>query len=134
MVHLPRYYETSQKWYILISMTSVVEIWEQGSTGSKFLDFCSKISNFSVTALNDFQNGSSKIRHHLRKQSVPKMKLSTNFNTKTLVSYSRLRNKHKGTLINFWGFFQGLRSLLERVILFFFFKISAIWWYWGCLL
>ena len=24
--------------------------------------------------------------------------------------YSRLRNKHRGTLINFWTFFQGLRS------------------------
>ena len=23
--------------------------------------------------------------------------------------YSRLRNKHRGTLINFWNFFQGLR-------------------------
>ena len=30
--------------------------------------------------------------------------------------YSRLRNKHKGMLINFWTFFQGLCSLLERVM------------------
>ena len=30
--------------------------------------------------------------------------------------YSRLQNKHRGTLINFWTFFQGLRSLLERVM------------------
>ena len=30
--------------------------------------------------------------------------------------YSRLRNKHRGTLINFWTFFQGLRSLLESVM------------------
>ena len=25
------------------------------------------------------------------------------------IGYSRVRNKHTGTLINFWGFFQGLR-------------------------
>ena len=25
------------------------------------------------------------------------------------LGYSRLRNKHRGTLINFWNFFQGLR-------------------------
>ena len=30
--------------------------------------------------------------------------------------YSRLWNKHRGTLINFWTFFQRLRSLLERVM------------------
>ena len=28
------------------------------------------------------------------------------------VSYSRVRNKHTGTLINFCGFFQGLRLLI----------------------
>ena len=36
------------------------------------------------------------------------------------MAYSRLRNKHRGTLINFWTFFQGLCSLLERVMHFFF--------------
>ena len=30
--------------------------------------------------------------------------------------YSRLRNKHRGTLIIFWTIFQGLWSLLERVM------------------
>ena len=30
--------------------------------------------------------------------------------------YSRLQNKHRATLINFCTFFQGLRSLLERVM------------------
>ena len=50
-----------------------------------------------------------------------------------LVPYSRLRNKHRGTLINFWTFFQGLHSLLERVMPIFFFKISTILWYGGCL-
>ena len=44
--------------------------------------------------------------------------------------YSRLRNKHRGTLINFWTFFQGLRSLLERVMHIFF---QNIWYFmlWG---
>ena len=27
--------------------------------------------------------------------------------------YSRVRNKHRGTLINFWGFFPGATSLLK---------------------
>ena len=45
-------------------------------------------------------------------------------------TYSRLRNKHRGTLINFLTFFQGLHSLLDRVMLFF--KISAILWYGEC--
>ena len=36
------------------------------------------------------------------------------------IAYSRLRNKHMGTLINFWTFFQGLHSLLERVMHIFF--------------
>ena len=35
-------------------------------------------------------------------------------------TYSRLRNKHRGTLINFWTFFQGLHSLLGRVMHIFF--------------
>ena len=35
-------------------------------------------------------------------------------------SYSRLQNHHRGTLINFWTFFQGLFSLLERVMHIFF--------------
>ena len=38
------------------------------------------------------------------------------------IAYSILRNKHWGTLINFWNFFQGLRSLLERVMHIFFSK------------
>ena len=29
--------------------------------------------------------------------------------------YSRLQSKNRGMLINFWTFFQGLRSLLERL-------------------
>ena len=33
-----------------------------------------------------------------------------------------LRNKHRATLINFWTFFQGLHSLLERVMHIFFSK------------
>ena len=36
--------------------------------------------------------------------------------------YSGIRNKHRGMLINFWTFFQGLRSLLERVMHVFFSK------------
>ena len=46
--------------------------------------------------------------------------------------YSRLRNKHRGTLINFWTFFQGLRSLLERVMHIFFQNIHYFT-VWGCL-
>ena len=37
-------------------------------------------------------------------------------------SYFRLRNKHRGMLINFGTFFQGLCSLLERVMHIFFSK------------
>ena len=38
---------------------------------------------------------------------------------------SRLRNKHRGMLINSWTFLQGLRFLLERVM-HIFFKISSV--------
>ena len=32
------------------------------------------------------------------------------------LAYSRLRNKHRATLINFWNFFPGATSLLKRAI------------------
>ena len=40
--------------------------------------------------------------------------------------YSRLWNKHKGMLIIFWTFFQGLSSLLERVMHIFFQNICYL--------
>ena len=40
--------------------------------------------------------------------------------------YSRLRNKHRGTLINFGTFFQGLCSLLERAMYIFFQNILCL--------
>ena len=46
-----------------------------------------------------------------------------------ILNYSRLQNKHRGMLINFWTFFQGLHSLLERVMHIFFQNIrySMVW-------
>ena len=66
------------------------------------------------------------------KVGKPTLKSCSEFLKSTFFPYSRLLNKHRGTLINFWIFFQGLRSLLERVM-HIFFKIFAIWWYGGCL-
>ena len=43
-----------------------------------------------------------------------------------IVCYSRLRNKHRGTLINFWTFFQGVHSLLEMVMRTFLLKIRYL--------
>ena len=58
------------------------------------------------TFILEFQiNTMSRIKNNLK---VPK--------------YSRLRNKHRGTLIKFWTFIQGLRFLLERVMYIFFSK------------
>ena len=62
--------------------------------------------------------------------SLKVMKQEKILNLNWIISnkYSRLRNKRRGMLINFWTFFQGLHSLLERVMPIFF-KISTILWY-----